>query len=234
METQEVTMKPIIMNEQNNPKTTANILAWYKFNSDFKDYSGHGYNITVSDIETSFVEGHNGIYCLRLKNYDDRPPYNHLSVPFTISIGNFSICLWIKDALKYVSPNIPSLTIYSGIDSTSGLDLYLVSNEYSMSTKYDEGSSTFSNTHKISITDSIWNHICFTFDYSNNIIKYYKDGNFINSKTLGSTEWNPSTYASNIYILNGSYYYYYNVMDYRVYEGILTQDEIYSVYKYIG
>ena len=230
-------MPSLIINEFNNPTTAATLLHWYSFDNTLNDLVGNS-NLTVNGngSDTAYVTGINSINSAIKNTNSESISLNSAFYTESIffSAGNdYSVAAWIYiedwtssyehilfDCATYYDKKGTSIRLYP--DHTCSLLLYA-------------GDSPVSYDIEHGVSYNTWTHVSFTFNYSGKELKYYKNGIYITNVTNVSNAWSdPTTQKTEIMGRNAYGIPGCGLDDARYYSGILTDDEVFRIYKYLG
>ena len=220
--------------QENTIVTTNNLLVWYKFNGDGNDSSGNGKHLTkYGEIsyhnDTTFGEsvffGSNAY--LEYNNSDNF--FNH---------NIFSVTTWFKFQTKVGYQSIASLRDADA--NTSGWTIYISNDSLTLQIGRGTGYGHWTMTPAVPISPNIWYHLVFTLNSSLQEIKKYINGVLQSTTTLtsyglsdeplrigqGASE-DDTPINNNLYYQSGGF-----IKDFRYYNKLLTDYEIYNLYKY--
>jgi hypothetical protein len=227
---------------------TNNLLLWYKFDSNtvsgttVTDYTGN-YNGTLQNSATiSTTTKTKGTASLYLQTSSNK---QHVSIPnYTVS-SRLSFSFWINPANTTNNNRIFDSGDGSDFDANN-IVIYLQSGNLGVSYNvnyYNVKNDWYTATNLPVISTSTWTHIVITADPSgsNNIIKVYKNNVLTTTNTFTPVNANFSAVIPNIqresnfigksnWSTDAAYSGY--IDDFRIYNEVLTEDKIDTLYNY--
>lgn len=224
-------MASVFIEQHENPDTTSNLIRWYKFDDNLNDSSGSGFNLTAESGTTyDYTSDFNGIANLLTT---EGGGFSGYAADSRLASGNdYSFCAWY-----YSFDSGPTFIFYDDTatgGSNVGLQVYIDGTSWYLVTRASGPTATnYYAAHGLS--GSTWYHLCLTFDYSANQVKYYRNGVYVNNDTDTSTNWDSGETEANYaggYNFAGSYNSKFG--DLRVYDGVLSASEVKALYKYLG
>jgi hypothetical protein len=213
------------------------LLAYYKFDNDYKDYSGNGYNGTNNGVD--LISG-------KINNSAD---FEDTESDY-ISIGNisnlnfdgslpFSISFWIN-----LESSVADMSILSKRNHVSPFEGWEVLVTSANKIRFNIGSNNTTDKLEVettnTITDSIWTHIIITYDgsqlpsgvniYINNIVE--SSLTTIQNNFTGNSS---NSYNVSIGSRNNTTTFFDGLLDeVRIYDSILTPLERDRIINYLG
>jgi len=197
-----------------------NMIAWYKFDSDYSDSSGNGYNLTNTSCTINTIQQKDGLGCVAFtgSSYLTYGVSNTVFVPTTISVS-----LWVY----YTAIGFSQI-----ISTQSGTNGWLIQIEPNGYLAYFI--SNIQGTIKSSTLYNQWVHIVMILSSSSTTQYIYLNG--ILNNTISSCTYTPGIATTlrigaqvgtaNYYMKSGSF-----VDDVRIYNCILTSTEINILYN---
>ena len=197
-----------------------NMIAWYKFDSDYSDSSGNGYNLTNTSCTINTIQQKDGLGCVAFtgSSYLTYGVSNTVFVPTTISVS-----LWVY----YTAIGFSQI-----ISTQSGTNGWLIQIEPNGYLAY-----FISNNQGIIKSSTLYNqwvHIVMILSSSSTTQYIYLNG--ILNNTISSCTYTPGIATTlrigaqvgtaNYYMKSGSF-----VDDVRIYNCILTSTEINILYN---
>jgi hypothetical protein len=203
---------------------TLGLVAYYPFNGNANDESGHGNDLTITNavLTTDRFGNSNKAYSFNGTNaYLSRTSF------IGINPGNsvHTICGWIYfSQLPLTGRSWPMLF---GNQGTNTSEQWILGTN----SVYNVGFYNMSG-FGISATPSVWTHICFTYDGSQ--IKGYLNGQLV--QTASASNWNlsgiPLTFAKSVDPSSSAEKYFQGSLDdFRFYNCALSSTEIQSIYN---
>jgi len=224
--------------EQDVAIPTDNLVAYYPFNGDVKDYSGNlnnGYAVGVIST-TDRNNRENGAYTFGPNAWIVVPQSTTLT-----QLDDKSISLWV-----YLPEN-ENLVMYPTLISKADnyYQTYCIqlngsagygSEQYKFSFFFGSGTSNYLCNSVSKYTDytSKWVHLVGTYSKTTGVSKIYINGVLSNTTIAGSISSNYST--GNMYIgkagnLSGQTYFTGKMDDIRIYKRVLNQNEVKALFK---
>jgi hypothetical protein len=202
---------------------TNGLVAYFPFNGNANDESGHGNNLTVNNaiLTTDRFGNANKAY-----SFNGINAYLSLSSFNGINPGNsvHTISGWI-----YISQLPPSSgrawPLLFGNAGTNTSELWILGNEGTYAIGFYD-IITFSTT----ATVGVWTHVCVTYDGS--AIKGYINGQLV--QTISASNWNlsgiPLTFAKAVSTYPAEKFFQGSMDDFRFYNRVLSDAEIQVLY----
>jgi hypothetical protein len=227
---------------------TNNLLLWYTFDlntvsgTTVTDYTGN-YNGTLQNsATTSTTTRTKGTSSLYLQSSSNK---QHVSIPnYTVS-SSLSFSFWINPANTTNNNRIFDSGDGSDFDANN-IVIYLQSGKLGFSYNvnyYNVKNDWYTATNLPVISTSTWTHIVITANPSgsNNIIKVYKNNVLTTTNTITPNNANFSAVIPNIqresnfigksnWSTDAAYIGY--IDDFRIYNEVLTEDKIDTLYNY--
>ena len=217
-------------NETYNVGVGSGLVGYYPLKSDANDYSGSGYNGTVSGAVVSTNRfNESGSY-----SFDGVSNYINLNRDLNDYPDDFTFSYWV-----YVDTSVGTdahkrlwFGGATGSANTYGFNYYLGNTSTSLILKF--AIRTTDNAYReraVLLTDKTWTHILITKNGTN--VKCYKNTEIFGEMTLSISEYNVRTRPVNT-ILGGiltSNSFGGKIDDVRIYDRALTTDEIETLYE---
>ena len=212
---------------------TNGLVGWWPFNGNANDESGNGNNGTVNGATTTSDRFGNANKAYSFDGISDFILVNNINF-----CPNYSFNCWINcDTLLTPYPEI-----YNTATNFENNRLHLVGNIYPLQdqgklfTGDDNNGNLLTSTQQLN--NGIWHMITVVYNYSNNILKMYINGNIEDSAQLQ----NPSTFLGQLKFGNGfsqqpntppydSKGFVGNIDDIGIWNRALTQQEITDLYN---
>jgi len=221
----------IIVNEIDEIGVSSGLVGYYPLKSNANDYSGSGYNGTVSGAVISTNRfGESGSY-----SFDGVDDYIDLNRDLNDYPDDFTFSYWV-----YVDKSVGTDAYKrlwfggtTGSANTYGFNYYLGNTSTSLSLRF--AIRTTDNAYHeraVLLTDKTWTHILITKNGTN--VKCYKNTEIFGEMTLSISEYNVRTRPVNT-ILGGiltNNSFGGKIDDVRIYDRALTESEINTLYNY--
>lgn len=231
-----------LINSQNSLPTSINygLIAWYPFQGNAVDSSGHGNNGTIYGA-TLTADRFGLINSAYRFGTNSTISVNNPSVDLNLT-GSFSISSWINNSL--LSNGYNGSVVLSKHDGDIGNDgwfygiLNYNNNSYhalnfwgynSLNVSTDPGNSGVVNAN-------VWNNFITTYDANSKILNYYLNGNLvfsvsINLAIISNTKPVTIGFQNSSY---GTYYDYFNgaIDDIRIYNRAISAQEVNYLYTH--
>jgi hypothetical protein len=223
------------MSFNNNNTADTSLIAHYKFDDDTNIGLDSNPNSTKYNLVTTGISLSNDSITGKSAVVINEPLYNNsITQTFLTSLGTYTFSLWLKN-----TSNDNWTSLFDTRVSSKGVQVYSEIPSSSQATfgKFLINQSGQNITADIDTNDGVWHHIVLSFEYvsTNGVIDTYNlylyfDGNPV---VLSATTWNMETTTkvlyigeagNNIYGMNGK------IDDFRLYNRVLTQSEITSLY----
>ena len=215
------------------------IIAYYNFENDVLDKSGNGYDLTWGGTAayTTGVIG-NGAQTLSANSSFLQSTYEFLSrtdnVAYDTAVTGYNTTTFCA----FVYYNNTDFIVYNTGSTANGYGIGIKNNNIYVANQNDSTISTYSST--ITLSPNTWYHLCFIFDATDASTSIYLNGKyvdkFIPSVTVGDRgAWlliSGDGYGGVTFYDDTNTHYNDGIIDnYRVFNRILTADEISHLYK---
>jgi hypothetical protein len=207
----------------------ANLVAWYKFDGDFKDSSGNGYDLTnhsSSTQSTHVIDGE----AVEFDNTDYLEFPSTIN-PYTIWNGNgITFSFWVRFTAHETWARL--IDFQGGTSENTGILFSVNSSTNALFLRINTTQFQYSDLSNSLITNlNVWNHIVFSIDtsgnwnvYSNNTRINNAENENIPNKTYNIRYINKSAYSA-----DGQWE---GQMDnFRIYDKALSATEISDLYN---
>lgn len=216
---------------------TTNMICWYKFDGDYTDSSGNGYHLTNTNSLINTNEKVKGTSCVDLT-----PPASKLLNTSSYNYGadnGITFCFWFK-LTSYVSQSFYASRLFSASPNSQSNDRIIIDADLTINGSVNNnisytalsGSSVkiFNTGYKAPL--NTWVHVAFVLNKSPLLLQCYVNGDL--QSTTSDTYYPLSSllYHTNIGTdHNKSFNFKGYIDDYRIYNRVLTPDEIYVLYN---
>ena len=209
-------------------ENASDMLAWYKFDEDFTDSSGNGKDLTGGTETTFVIDRVVGTHSIYFQNTANQ------KLTSTVDLsGNrsFSISLW---SFKYTSGGVH---IMLGTGSSKATNQWLFAGYTNDKISFGFWNNTV-RTDPINQDVNTWVHWTFIYDSSTpstSVMNIYKNGVL---QEITSDEQAPSS-ETNLPVdefhigseADGGYPFIGNLDDFRIYNRVLTSEEVLKIYQ---
>jgi hypothetical protein len=200
------------------------LLAHWKFNQSGEDASGNGHDVVLKSGAAYTADGVEGSHCLLLEG-------TAYAVVKAFDLGDaFTITAW-----TYLLPGLTDIkTLIANCEGGSRIDGFKVfvnnweTNNKRILVEPSDGTDRIDvqspeNTYE----EALWNHVAVTVDRANGVIDLYLNGDKVTDSNLTVSGFQV-TRALYIGAMppGNSYNWQGMIDDLRIYEGVLTEDEI--------
>jgi hypothetical protein len=206
---------------------TTNLIAWYKFENNFNDSSPYSRNLTSTSYPT--LDGTIKRIGSYAANFSSQNNFLNNST-ITVSNATFTISFWVR--LSGLTSTTPYYWIATQ-GSSGGIRGYLhigVGSRLYLNFWGDDLQST--TLYNLDAINNTWVHCVFIYDKQNNRqMRIYKDTVLIGSKNAsGDTSFASGTFNIGKGTITTGFTG--QLDDFRIYNRVLTQDEINKLYAY--
>ncbi len=231
-------------NSSNTTSTLGNgLVAYYPFNGNANDVSGHNYNGIVNGATLTtdrFGNTNKAYYFNGVNNYIDLSDFVS---DFNIS-APVSLSFWVNSTLddqqavfsvsatqiQYTSPYSSLIAIGNNCTNSLNNELLIAGNQSSTSNYYITG---FTTTDRTLLLDSTWHHVVYVFDtistkiYLDNVLLGLSCNYGTNNGSYGNIPSGAITVIGTRYAVGGfGSYFKGSLDDFRFYNRVLTSSEI--------
>jgi len=224
-------MPKLFFPNDNLPVVTPTLIRWYKGNNNLNDSSGNGKNLTGTGTY-DYEDAKNGIGS-SISVGSAGCKFNCSNSSIT-NQKSYSFAGWFYKVKVYEEDKF-SAFFYDdrkgpftyGIRVSVGDTSWFVSLGGSSETRY-------TNTHSLGDMLDEWVHVCITFNYSGKEAKFYANGVYVNKDNKSTALWYAGQKDAYYFGTYNSACYSFRACDLRIYYGVLTDDEVFRIYKYLG
>jgi len=202
----------------------ATLLASWPFNNSAEDASGNGYNATLKGHAGYTDDAINGSHSLLLSGSLD---YAYVG-PMDLG-AEFTICAWV-----FLEPDVTNIqTIIgnaAGGSTVDGFKLFInnwdTDNKAILIESSDGTSRLDAASAENTFEDGAWNHIAATLDRTNGLARIYYNGKDVTLNGAVTPNFQATGAVTIGAMQDRSWYWTGMIDDLRIYQGLLTPDEI--------